>query len=71
MWIETFYHADREKVEHCILELLLWLHRLAIRSKAHSDAIAGSVRSTTCEENGMIKLNLVSFDSTLIKEIIA
>ncbi|KAH1245929.1 hypothetical protein GmHk_06G016133 [Glycine max] len=41
MWIETFYHADREKVEHCILELLLWLHRLAIRSKAHSDAIAG------------------------------
>ncbi|XP_027942581.1 uncharacterized protein LOC114196219 isoform X1 [Vigna unguiculata] len=33
MWIETFHHADKDKVEHYILEVLLWLHRLAIRSK--------------------------------------
>ncbi|XP_020201953.1 uncharacterized protein LOC109787796 isoform X2 [Cajanus cajan] len=38
MRIETFQHADKEKVEYYILELLLWLHRLAIRSKADSDA---------------------------------
>ncbi|KAG5067152.1 hypothetical protein JHK86_010883 [Glycine max] len=42
MRIETFHHADKDKVEYYILELLLWLHRLAIRSKAVSDA--GKVR---------------------------
>lgn len=35
--IETFHHADKEKVESYILELLLWLHRLAIKSKANND----------------------------------
>ncbi|XP_027329566.1 uncharacterized protein LOC113845982 isoform X2 [Abrus precatorius] len=39
--IETFYHANKDKVEYYILELLLWLHRLAIRNKAGSD---GKVR---------------------------
>ncbi|RDX69626.1 hypothetical protein CR513_51237, partial [Mucuna pruriens] len=43
MRIETFHHADKDKVEYYILELLLWLHRLAIRNKAGSDA--GKVRS--------------------------
>ncbi|TKY73765.1 hypothetical protein E2542_SST02521 [Spatholobus suberectus] len=37
MRIETFHHADKDKVEYYIFELLLWLHRLAIRSKADSD----------------------------------
>ncbi|CAJ2676768.1 unnamed protein product [Trifolium pratense] len=37
MRIETFHHADKEKVENYILELLLWLHRLAVKSKAGSD----------------------------------
>lgn len=37
MRIETFHHADKEKVENYILELLLWLHRLAVKSKAGVD----------------------------------
>ncbi|KAE9610202.1 hypothetical protein Lal_00006515 [Lupinus albus] len=38
MRIETLHHADKGKVETYILELLLWLHRLAIKSKAASDS---------------------------------
>ncbi|XP_054821179.1 protein PSK SIMULATOR 1-like [Prosopis cineraria] len=44
MRIETFHHADKDKVESYILELLLWLHRLAIKSKANSDF--GEAKST-------------------------
>ncbi|KAJ1386604.1 hypothetical protein SESBI_40654 [Sesbania bispinosa] len=43
MRVETFHHADKDKVEYYILELLLWLHRLAIKIKAGSDT--GKVRS--------------------------
>ncbi|KAK4264635.1 hypothetical protein QN277_025786 [Acacia crassicarpa] len=42
--IETFHHADRDKVEKYILELLLWLQRLAIKSGAGFDVVG--VRST-------------------------
>ncbi|KAF7834101.1 DUF668 family protein [Senna tora] len=42
--IETFHHADKDKVENYILELLLWLHRLAIKNKAISDV--DEVKST-------------------------
>ncbi|XP_027903866.1 uncharacterized protein LOC114163761 [Vigna unguiculata] len=45
MRVETFHHADKDKVEHYILELLVWLHRLVIRSKAGSDT--GKVRPVT------------------------
>lgn len=45
MRIETLHHADKEKVENYILELLLWLHRLAIKSRSGSDA--GEMRSAT------------------------
>lgn len=45
MRIETLHHADKEKVENYILELLLWLHRLAIKSKASSDV--GETRVST------------------------
>ncbi|KAI5404884.1 protein PSK SIMULATOR 1 isoform X1 [Lathyrus oleraceus] len=38
MRIETFHYADKDKVEHYILELLLWLHRLAVKVKSVSDA---------------------------------
>lgn len=38
MRIETFHYADKDKVEHYILELLLWLHRLAVKVKSGSDA---------------------------------
>ncbi|XP_022633763.1 uncharacterized protein LOC106754704 isoform X1 [Vigna radiata var. radiata] len=41
MWIETFHHADKDKVEHYILEILLWFHRLAIRRLTDYDAIGG------------------------------
>lgn len=44
MRIETFHHADKDKVENYILELLLWLQRLAIKSKVGIDA--GEMRST-------------------------
>ncbi|XP_058786450.1 protein PSK SIMULATOR 1-like [Vicia villosa] len=44
MRIETFHYADKDKVEHYILELLLWLHRLAIKVKSGSDA--GKARPT-------------------------
>ncbi|KAG2396688.1 uncharacterized protein HKW66_Vig0229630 [Vigna angularis] len=45
MRVETFHHADKDKVEHYILELLVWLHHLVIKSKAGSDT--GKVRPTT------------------------
>ncbi|KAL6523698.1 hypothetical protein OROGR_017301 [Orobanche gracilis] len=38
MLIETLHHADKDKVETYILQLLLRLRRLAIKSKAGSDA---------------------------------
>ncbi|XP_020227406.1 uncharacterized protein LOC109808704 [Cajanus cajan] len=38
MRIETLHHADKDKVENYILELLLWLHRLAVKIKAGIDA---------------------------------
>ncbi|KAJ1387778.1 hypothetical protein SESBI_39677 [Sesbania bispinosa] len=44
MRIETFHHADKDKVENYILELLLWLHRLAMKSKGGNDV--GEIRST-------------------------
>lgn len=43
--IETFHHADKDKVEKYILDLLLWLQRLAIKSKAGIDDVG--VRSMT------------------------
>ncbi|MED6161899.1 hypothetical protein PIB30_065131 [Stylosanthes scabra] len=44
MRIETFHHADKDKVENYILELLLWLQRLAVKSKVGIDA--GEMRPT-------------------------
>lgn len=35
--IETLHHADKDKTESCVLEMLLWLHHLATRSKAISN----------------------------------
>ncbi|KAF5745052.1 hypothetical protein HS088_TW07G00633 [Tripterygium wilfordii] len=41
--IETLYHADKEKTDAHIFELVLWLHHLASRSKAN--AKTGAVKS--------------------------
>ncbi|BAT78625.1 hypothetical protein VIGAN_02132600 [Vigna angularis var. angularis] len=41
MRVETFHHAEKDKVEHYILELLVWLYRLVIKSKARSDTGKG------------------------------
>ncbi|KAH1048911.1 hypothetical protein GLYMA_08G004300v4 [Glycine max] len=48
--IETLHHADKDKVENYILELLLWLHRLAVKSKAGIDT--GETRSTLKSQVG-------------------
>ena len=37
MRIETLHHADKDKTESCILEMLLWLHHLATKSKSTSN----------------------------------
>lgn len=55
MRIETFHHADKEKVEIYILELLLWLHHLAVKSKSGSDA--GEIRSTINKSPALQKTN--------------
>ncbi|KAK2384937.1 hypothetical protein P8452_39742 [Trifolium repens] len=52
MRIETFHHADKEKVENYILELLLWLHRLAVKSKAGGDV--GEVKSAIKSHVGTV-----------------
>jgi len=44
MRIETLHHADKDKVENYMLELLLWLHRLAVKSKSGIDI--GETKST-------------------------
>ncbi|GAU19524.1 hypothetical protein TSUD_303380 [Trifolium subterraneum] len=65
MRIETFHYADKDKVEHYILELLSWLHRLAIKSKAGSDA--GKVKSAMKSSVGvtMEKTNKQSTNAVL------
>lgn len=65
MRIETFHHADKGKVEYYIVDLLLWLQRLAIKIKAGSDA--GKVKSpmkssagTTSEKTNKESTNALS-----------
>ncbi|CAN0858201.1 Protein PSK SIMULATOR 1 [Linum grandiflorum] len=45
--MESLHHADKEKTEAYILELLLWLHHLVRKSKTRSDLKSKLTVSTT------------------------
>ncbi|URD85146.1 hypothetical protein MUK42_26696 [Musa troglodytarum] len=47
--VETLYHADKEKTEAYILNLLLWLHHHISRSKSSGGGIKSPVCSPTRE----------------------
>ncbi|RWW22716.1 hypothetical protein GW17_00013066 [Ensete ventricosum] len=43
--LETLYHADKEKAEAYILELLVWLHHLVCHSKSNTGGIRSPIKS--------------------------
>uniref|UniRef100_A0A803QYP5 Uncharacterized protein n=2 Tax=Cannabis sativa TaxID=3483 RepID=A0A803QYP5_CANSA len=49
MRIETLHHADKGKTESCILEMLLWLHHLASKSKSANTEVNKSPFKSTSD----------------------
>lgn len=43
--IETLHHADKEKTEACILELIVWLHHLISQSRSGLNGVRSPIKS--------------------------
>lgn len=64
--IETFHYADKERTEACILELVLWLNHLILKSKdvANGGGMRSPVKSpiptTSLDSNGQLSKEAAS-----------
>ncbi|KAL3845329.1 hypothetical protein ACJIZ3_002732 [Penstemon smallii] len=75
--LQTLYHADKHKVESCILELVTWLHRLISLVRYRDNGLkALPVRSPTrkgsdiaLNNNAINKVELSLEDRTLLEEV--
>ncbi|KAL3813486.1 hypothetical protein ACJIZ3_014754 [Penstemon smallii] len=75
--LQTLYHADKRKVESCILELVTWLHRLVSLVRYRDNGLkALPVRSPThkgsdiaLNNNAINKVELSLEDRTLLEEV--